>query len=135
MAAQQVPRPTQAHNIDHANAVAFGLAAAAIAAACPASLVGGAAAYAGWSVTRPPIVTRWLIAGLGFVTAAALRGRLVLGWPWRLLAHVAAPQLVGGVAAASIVRSLPAELLLGPLALLLFETATTLWRRTIHGQE
>ncbi len=135
MAAQQVPRPAQAHNIDHANAVAFALAAAALAAACPASLLGGAAAFAGWRVTRPPIVARWLIAGLGLVTAAALRGQLVLGWPWRLLAHAAGLQLVGGISAGSIARSLPAELLLGPLALLLFETATTLWRRTIHGQE
>lgn len=88
-------------------AVAFGLVAAAIAAACPASLLGGAAALAGWSVTPTPIVTSRFIASLGFVTTAALRGQLLLGWPWRLLAHVAAPQLVGGVVAASIARSLP----------------------------
>jgi len=130
-----VPRPLQANSLDHTTAVALLLSAGFLGLACPAAGVGAVATYAAWRVTRPPIVTMWLIAGLGAATAVALQRQLVLGWPWRLLAHALAPQLAPSVALAGITRSLPVELLLGPALLLLAETGTAYWRRTVHGQE
>ena len=130
-----VPRPTQANNLDHATAATLLLGASALALACPGSVAGAAAAFATWRLTRSPIVTRWLIAALGAVTAAVLWRQLAPGWPWRLLAHGIAPQLVPGLSFAAIRQSLPVELVLGPLLLLLTEAGTAYWGRTIHGQE
>ena len=135
MKERPVPRPIQVHNVDHANAVAFLLAAALLGMTCPGAALGAVGARAAWQVTRPPILMRWLIAGLGAATAAAMQSQLVLGWPWRLLVHLLAPRFAQDLSALLVVRSLPVEVLLGPLLLLLAETGTTWWDRTIHGQE
>ena len=135
MRERPVPRPIQVHNVDHANAVAFLLATALLGLACPGAALGAVGARAAWQVTRPPILMRWLIAGLGVFTAAAMCGQLVIGWPWRLLAHLLVPRLAQGLPVLLVVRSIPVEMLLGPLLLLLAETGTTWWDQTIHGQE
>jgi energy-coupling factor transporter ATP-binding protein EcfA2 len=135
MRQHSVPRPVQVHNVDHANAVAFLLAAALLGLACPGAALGAVGARAAWQVTSPPILMRWLVAGLGAATAATMQGQLVVGWPWRLLVHLLAPRLTQGLPALLVVRSLPVEMLLGPLLLLLAETGTTWWDQTIHGQE
>ena len=135
MTQESIPRPVQAHNVDHANATALLLGAAGLVLVFPGSVLGAVAAAASWRVTRTPIVGRWLIAALGATTVATLRGQLLPGWPWRLLAHGLAPHLVAGVALSSVTRSLPVELLLGPLVLMLAVTGDIYWRRTVHGQD
>jgi len=135
MTQESIPRPVQAHNVDHANATALLLGAAGLVLVFPGSVVGAVAAYATWRVTRTPNLGRWLIAALGATTVATLRGQLLPGWPWRLLAHICAPHLVAGLAFGEITRSLPVELLLGPLVLMLAVTGDAYWRRTVHGQD
>jgi hypothetical protein len=101
----------------------------------PGGLVGAVVASILWRVTRPDIVTRWLIAGLGAATVAVLRTSLALGWPWRAIARDWLPSLSSGLTVTSVVSSLPVEVAAGPALLVLFESGMILWKRTILGQE
>ena len=130
-----VPRPVQIHNADHANALTLFACAATLAAIMPATLVGAAVAWAMWRVTRPDIVTKWVIAGLGAATVAGLHAALSLAWPWRLLAGLWLPTWSQGITTHVVASSVPVELLAGPAVLVLFLTGQTSWRRTVHGQE
>jgi hypothetical protein len=135
MTTRPVPRPTQANNLDSANAATFLLLAVAVALACPASLLGGTAALGAWRVLRPSTFERWLLAGLGTVTVVVLRGQVALGWPVQLILHGFAPQAATSVSLPAVLASLPVELLAGPLLLVLVETGNLYRSRTIHGQE
>src|SRR5271165_5977207 len=78
-----VPRPAQVHNAEYTNAVALIGVSAALVAALPGALVGALIAVPVWRLTRPDIVSRWLFAGLGAATVAALRSTVAIAWPWR----------------------------------------------------
>jgi len=112
-----VPRPAQVHNLDHTNAVSLVVASALVVAALPGALVGALLAAAVWRLTRPDIVSRWLFAGLGAATVAALRSTV-------------APVFLARDALATFVvffafgRATTLELFLAFVALALFFAAT-----------
>jgi len=135
MATTNVPRPVQVHNVDHGNALALFFAAAIVAAGLPGALIGALLAAAVWHVTRPDIVTRWLIASLGVATVAGLHSALAIAWPWRALARIWLPTFGPALTPHAVVTSIPVEVLAGPAFLVLFQTGLTFWGRTIHGQE
>ncbi len=130
-----VPRPAQVHNAEYENAVVLFSFAGLLLAALPGALVGALAASAVWRLTRPDIVTRWLLGGLGAATVAALHSSLAIAWPWRALLARWVPTWSNGLSVHAVFASLPVEVLAGPLVLLLFNSGNFLWRRTIHGQE
>lgn len=133
--ARPVPKPSQANNLDHSNATILTMAAAFVVAALPGALVGAVITALMWRQTRPVIVARWLTAGLGAATVAALHATVIIAWPWRALFSRWNPAWDVGVTQSAIVHSLPVEMIAGPLALVLFEWGNALWRQTIHGQE
>jgi len=130
-----VPRPTQTHNVDQSNALWLFAFAAAIVAVLPGALIGAGASLLVWRATRLDMVTRWLVGLLGVATVATFRDTVAMGWPWRALAHLADSSLAAALTPAAVLRSIPAEMLAGPLALAAFQLGTLHWRRTIHGQE
>jgi len=129
-----IPRPTQANNLDHANAVSVLLLGIAVAATWPASVAGALVAKATWRITDPPIVGRWLVAGLGAVAALMDQGSLAPAWPWQLALHAVAPAMTAPTVGA-ITHALVPEALLGPALLLVIQYANRAWSRTIAGQE
>jgi len=135
MSTRNLPRPTQANNLDSANAATFLLLAVGLALLLPGAIVGCVVAFLLWKALRPPVAERWLVAGLGSVTVVALRAHLVVAWPVRLVLGALTPQAGTPVMLASVVGSLPVELLAGPMLLVLIETANVFWSRTIQGQE
>jgi hypothetical protein len=135
MSSTTVPRPTQTHNVDHGNAAWLFAAAAVIVVLCPGALVGGAVTLLVWRATRPDMVSRWLVGALGVATAGVLHDAVAIGWPVRLLTHLADTSLAAALAPGTVLRSLPVEMLAGPLALAAFQLGTIHWRRTVHGQE
>jgi Cdc6-like AAA superfamily ATPase len=130
-----VPKPAQVHNADHANALALLIIAAATVAAFPAAIVGALLAWAGWRVTRPDTVSRWLLAGVGMATVATLRSALAIAWPWRVLLRLWEPNLAAGLTPGAVAHSLPVEALMGPAVLVVFQFGAALRGQTIHGQE
>ena len=130
-----VPRHAQLHNSENANAVALFAAAGVLAAALPGSLLGALISSLLWRRTRPDIVTRWVIAGLGAGTVAILHVSLVIGWPRRALASAWISSALSGLTLTSVQRSFPIEVLAGPAVLMVYQSGMTLWKRTIHGQE
>jgi hypothetical protein len=130
-----VPRPAQVHNSDHGNALAVLCVAVGTVLALPGALIGALFALLMWRATKPDIVTRWLLAALGAATAAALHTAVVIGWPWRALLGEWQASLGAGVSPEAVSHSIPVEILCGPAVLVLFQLGTTLWARTIHGQE
>lgn len=135
MSTGHVPRPAQVHNVDHANAAALLMVAAAIAAAFPGALLGAVLAWAVWRVTRPDAMTQWLLAGLGVATVAILRTTVAVGWPWRALLRPWQPSLAAGLTPQNVAHSIPVEALMGPALLVVFQFGLALWGQTIHGQE
>jgi hypothetical protein len=132
---RSVPRPAQVHNVEHTNAVALWMASALLVAAMPGALVGAVIASLVWRFTRPDTVTRWLFAGVGAATAAALRSTVAIAWPWRAMLHTLIPSWADGLSVHVVAASVPVEILAGPAALVLFQAGTSLWRGTIHGQD
>lgn len=135
MDTRSVPRPAGAHNLDHNTALSLFTVAIALVAVCPGALLGALVALVIWRATRPDIVTKWLLGGLGGATVGGLHAALAIGWPWRLLLHGIDPSLSGGLVSATIARSVLIEALLGPLALAAQQSGQVYWRRTIQGQE
>jgi len=129
-----VPRPTQANNLDHANAVSLLLLGIGVAATWPASVAGALVAKTTWRATGTPIVVRWLVAGLGAVAALTDRTALAPAWSWQLVLHAFDPA-AAAPAWTTIVHALGPEALLGPALLVVVESANRSWRRTIAGQE
>ncbi len=82
------PRPAEAHNIDHTNAVSFFTIATAIIAIYPGAALGALVASAIWRATETDILTKWLVGALGAATvgvlhsAVANRSRSVTGRSW-----------------------------------------------------
>ncbi len=130
-----IPRPTQTHNVDHGNAIALFIVAAAIVLTYPGALLGVGLALIIWRGTQPDVLTRWLLGGLGAATVAVLNSAVAIAWPWRVLVHGFAPTWVAALPTYAIGRSVPVEALLGPLVLVVFELGSVFWNRTIHGQE
>jgi len=135
MATTHVPKPAQAHNAEHANAMSLFVIAAITVAALPGALVGALLAAAVWRVTRPDIVSRWLLAGLGAATVAVLHSAVAIAWPWRALLGAWQPSLAAGLTPQAVLHSVPVEALMGPAVLVVFQFGTTVWGGTIHGQE
>lgn len=129
------PKPAQAHNLDQSNATILTAAALAVVVAFPGALLGAVIATLVWRLTRPDIVSRWLIAGLGAATVAALHATVVIAWPLRALFAQWNPSWSAGVSTPTVLHSLPVEAFAGPAALVLFEWGNSLWRQTISGQE
>jgi Type IV secretion-system coupling protein DNA-binding domain len=127
--------PALANNTRHSKAVALFTVCAVLVATFPGTLIGAGIASALWRITRPDIVTRWLVAGLSAATAAALQPAVALIWSWSLLVQMVAPSHPSEFSAAAILASLPAEMLLGPLVLVAFELGVAYRRQTIHGEE
>ena len=107
MSSRNVPRPTQANNLDSANAATFLLVAVGLALTLPGATLGCAVAFYLWKVLRPPVAERWLVAGLGAVTVVVLRAHLVVGWPVRLAVGGLALHAGTPVTLASVVGSVP----------------------------
>jgi len=76
-----------------------------------------------------------LLAALGAATVAALRSAVAIAWPWRALLGTWQHSLGAGVDPQAVAHSIPVEILAGPAVLVAFQLGTTLWARTIHGQE
>ena len=130
-----VPRPAQVHNSDHGNALAVFCVAGGGVLAFPGALVGAFVALLMWRVTKPDIVTKWLLAALGAATVATLHSAVAIGWPWLALLGDLQPSLGTGVTPTAVAHSIPVEILCGPAVLVVFQLGMTLWARTIHGQE
>jgi len=132
---RSVPRPAQVHNAEYTNAIALIVASAGVVAILPGALVGALIAAAVWRLTKPDIVSRWLFAGLGTATVAALRSTVAFAWPWRELFRAWVPSWGTSLSFHAVLASVPVEILAGPAALVLFQAGSSLWRGTIHGQE
>lgn len=132
---RSVPRPTLVHNADHSNAIGVLSLAAGAVLAFPGALIGALLVHLMWRVTRPDIVTRWLLAAVGAATVAALRSAVAIAWPWRALLGAWQPSLGAGVTPQAVAHSITVEILAGPAVLVVLQLGTALWARTIHGQE
>ena len=135
MSTRPVVPPALGHNTRDSKAYALFTVSALLVVTFPGTLIGVGMAYAVWRITRPDIVTRWLIAGLAAATAAALQPALALIWSWNLLAQIVAPSNPSEFSAGAILASLPAEMLLGPLVLVAVQLGVAYRRDTIHGEE
>jgi hypothetical protein len=135
MDARPIPRPAQAHNLDHSNALSLFAVATVVVALCPGALLGALLAAAIWRATSPDILTRWLVGGLGAATVGVLHTAVAIGWPWRLLLQGFDPSFADGLAPDTIGWSVLFEALLGPLVLAAQQSGQVYWRRTIQGQE
>lgn len=136
MSTNPVPRPADAHNIDHANALSMFTIALAIVAVFPGSLLGALLVWSVWRITRPDSLTKWLVAGLGVATVIILNSTVAVGWPWRLaLQALFDPSGSSGLTPDVIGWSVLTEALLGPLALATQELGRLYWHRTIQGQD
>src|SRR5438132_12943677 len=119
--------PALAHNADHSIAMSAFCAAAIIAALFVPSVVGAAAAWLIWRVTRPRTSVMWMHASLAATAAATLSGAIVFGWPWRLLMH-ALGYPVDLPTVAALTGSVPVEMMLGPLVFALATLGRRHWR-------
>jgi hypothetical protein len=127
--------PALGHNTRDSKAYALFTVGAVLVVTFPGTLLGAAIAFAVWRITRPDVVTRWLIASLSAAAAAALQPAVALIWSWSLLAHLFSPADPEPFSPGAILASLPAEMLLGPLVLVAFELGVDYRRQTIHGEE
>ena len=125
----------QASDAQHSKAAALFTICGVLVVTFPALLIGVGIASVLWRVTRPDIVTRWLIAGLCAATAAAMQPMVASGWVWHLLVQMVFPTETSDTSAGSIVASIPAEMLFGPLVLVAFSLGLDYRRQTTHGQE
>jgi len=130
-----VPRPAQVHNSDYGNALAVFCVAGGGVLAFPGALIGAVVALLMWRVTKPDIVTKWLLAALGAATVAALHSAVAIGWPWRALLGTWQPSFGAGLTPEVVAHSIAVEILCGPAVLVVFQLGTMLWAQTIHGQE
>lgn len=133
--ATPIPRPAQLHNAEYDSAIALFSISGLLAAVLPGALVGALLLRLMWRVTRPDIVTKWLLAGIGAATVGVLSSSLAVAWPWRALLAQSLPSAVSAASPQAVFASLPVEALAAPALLLLFESGHLLWRRTIQGQE
>ena len=67
-------------------------------------------------------------------TAAALQPAVAFGWMWRFLVQLFVPSSAGDTLD-SILGTLPAEMLLGPMLLVWADLGLHYRSQTIHGQE
>jgi hypothetical protein len=125
----------QGSTTHHSRAAALFTVCAVLVATFPGALVGAAIAWALWRITRPDIVTRWLVAGLAAATAAVLQPAVAYGWTWRFLVQLFLPSTPSGASMDAILPTVPAEMLLGPLVLVAYQFGLASWHETIHGQE
>jgi hypothetical protein len=135
MSTAHVPKPAQVHNSDHANALALLMLAAATSALFPGALVGAVLTWAGWRITKPDTVSRWVLAAVSAATVAILHSALAVAWPWRALVHPWLPSITVGLTPEIVAHSIPVEVLMGPAVLVIYQLGTALWAQTIHGQE
>ena len=135
MRARAVPRPADAHNIDHTNALSFFTIAMAIVAVYPGALLGALVASSIWKATHTDIVTKWLVGALGAATVGVLHSAVAIGWPWRLCLQGLNPSLADGLTPDAITSSILVEALLGPMALAAQQLGRVYWHRTIQGQD
>ena len=130
-----VPRPAQLHNVEYTNAVALLVASVLVVAAMPGAFVGALITLPVWRLSKLDMVSKWLFACIGAATVAVLRSTVAIAWPWRALLRTWIPSAANGLSPHSVLMSVPVEMLAGPVALVLFQSGTFLWRRTIHGQD
>jgi len=135
MQPRAVVPPALGHNARDSKAYALFTVCGLLVVTFPGTLIGAGIAYAIWRMTRPDIVTRWLVAGLAAATAAALQPAIALIWSWNLLAQLFAPTNSSEFSSGAILASLPAEMLLGPLVLVGVQLGIAYRRDTIHGEE
>lgn len=135
MRARAVPRPADAHNIDHTNALSFFAVATAIVAVYPGAFLGALVALAIWRATDTDIVTKWLVGGLGAATVGVLNSAVAIAWPWRLALAPLSPSMGDGLSLGAITTSVMVEAFLGPLALAAQQLGRVYWKRTIQGQD
>lgn len=124
----------QLNNAQQSKAMAAITVCALLVFTFPGALIGAAIAFVLWRFTRPDIITRWLIAGLSAATSAAFLPIVTHPWSWTLLATAFTPT-GPSVSTDTMLSSLPAEALFGPLILLAFQLGLEYRRQTIHGQE
>ena len=127
--------PALGHNTRDTKAYALFLVSGLLLATYPGALIGASIAYMVWRFTRTDTLTRWLVAGISACAAATFQPSLGLVWSWGLVAHAIFPADTTAVAPASILPSLPSEMVLGPLILLSIQLGVAYRRTTIHGEE
>jgi hypothetical protein len=135
MSTRAVPPTGQLNDADQSRAWALFTVSTLLIVEFPGALPGAAVALAVWTVTRPDLMTRWLLAGLCAATAGILQPPLEAGWPWRLLAQAIGGSPDPGLTVNGILASIPHGALFGPLVLVAFQLGAVYRRRTIHGQE
>jgi hypothetical protein len=135
MPTRAVVPPALGHNTRDSKAYALFTVCGLLVVTFPGTLVGAGIAFAVWRITKPDIVTRWLVAGLAGATAAILQPAVSLIWSWSLLANLFSPSNSGEFSGSAILASLPAEMLLGPLVLVGVQLGIAYRRDTIHGEE
>jgi len=124
----------QLNNAQQSKAMAAVTVCALLVFTFPGALIGAGIAFVLWRVTRSDVITRWLIAGLSAASAVAFQPTVFHPWSWTWLATAFTP-IGPDVSTDAVLSSLPAEALLGPLILLVFQLGLAYRRRTIHGQE
>ena len=134
MTQRAVLPPTLGHNARLTRAYALYVMAAVLVATFPGTLLGAGIAYLVWRVTQPDLVTRWLIAGLAASVGVFLQPAISLIWSWTLLGQLVSPSNTA-VSFDSVLASLPAEMLLGPLVLVGVQLGIAYRRQTIGGIE
>ena len=135
MATQTTAPLGQGSNTLHHKAAALFAICFVLVVFFPAALIGVGIAVTMWRITRPDIVTRWLMAGLCATTAAVMQPVVASGWVWHLFIQTLVPTDSSDVSTAAVVASIPAEMLFGPLILVAFSLGLDYRRQTTHGQE
>src|SRR5712691_5746675 len=95
MPTRTVVPPALGHNTRDNKAYALFTVCGLLVVTFPGTLVGAGIAFAVWRITKPDIVTRWLVAGLAAATAAVLQPAVALIWSWNLLGQLFAPSNSG----------------------------------------
>jgi hypothetical protein len=128
------PPPAHAQNPEQENAASLYAICTAVSVLAPGAAVGAVLTWAAWRATRPPALSRVLIAGLGLASAMAFHSAIIIGGIWRLVVNGFYPTLRPDQTGLALLHSFAVELLLGPALLLCFVVADYSRRRTLLGQ-
>jgi Type IV secretion-system coupling protein DNA-binding domain len=120
--------PAQGNNQRQSKAYALLLVCILMLASFPGALIGLAIALVVWRATRPNLLTRWLFAGLSAATIPAVQPGAHLVWSWSLISGSDATP-------GTVIASMPAEVLSGPLILVAWQLGLAYRQDTIHAEE
>jgi hypothetical protein len=126
---------TAHQNLWQAASTVTWICAFVLAFSAPGSIIGGLVATAVWRLGRASFLQRALGALLGLgVVLEPVHDWIVVGWPWHLTLAGFAPPSSLGLSTPTLVRSMVAEALVGPLLAVLVDVAQTFHSHTLIGQ-